>query len=306
MAINEDTKTIPEKQTSLDDRVQFWCSYCAQKYRLPKELAGKSGTCDKCRKGFIIPKESQAKPELKKTILFFCEHCGKKLWEPKELTGQEVECDRCGAGNLVPENSQRSRTEKIIDIPDFPNVKTAKKLAAKTANSKRSLLKSLTTKQKGILSTKKDSDSSENQSTISKIKNNITNWNKSKHPLLKPILVLAALIITAVILSATWNSTIKKMTDKNPMCLYDVSCESCGSSELRRFRDISKQTCTDCKQPLGFTYKCGDCKRTFACNEGERVESDEDEDDPIPLECPFCYSEDVHYAIRKKLSQKKK
>ena len=91
-----------------EQRILFWCKYCGQKYRLPKHLAGKAGSCDRCNNDFIIPDKSQDKPSLIKTIIFPCRHCGQKQWNAIEQTGKETECAKCGEKNIVPEKSQTS------------------------------------------------------------------------------------------------------------------------------------------------------------------------------------------------------
>jgi DNA-directed RNA polymerase subunit RPC12/RpoP len=85
-----------------EERILFWCTYCGEKYRLPKHLAGKNGNCDKCKHGFVIPEESEKKPKLLKTIEFPCEHCNSMLWEKHELIGKPVSCRMCGASVVVP------------------------------------------------------------------------------------------------------------------------------------------------------------------------------------------------------------
>ena len=100
----------PQDTTTPDDRILMWCNCCGQKYRLRKELAGKTGTCDECHNDFLIPLVSQTKPELKKTISFRCEHCNKKLLKPEELAGKEVSCHGCGKRTTVPEDIEEEHS----------------------------------------------------------------------------------------------------------------------------------------------------------------------------------------------------
>jgi RNase P subunit RPR2 len=106
------TSSLPKGGETQEDRILFWCSYCGQKYRLPKHLAGKSGNCDRCNNDFTIPAESQAKPVLKKTIVFPCKHCSQKLWKAEEQIGEEVKCEKCNGTNIVPEESKVSQVTK--------------------------------------------------------------------------------------------------------------------------------------------------------------------------------------------------
>ena len=106
--------SLPQIGSRPEERILFWCRYCAQKYRLPQNLAGKTGTCDRCQKSFIIPQTSQTKADLQKTIIFPCEHCGKDLWETQELAGVKVQCSRCGEESIVPEKQINS--EKIFAV----------------------------------------------------------------------------------------------------------------------------------------------------------------------------------------------
>lgn len=109
--------SLAKPGTAPEERTLFWCDYCGQKYRLPKHLAGKSGSCDRCHNDFIIPDKSQAKPTLKKTTVFPCKHCGKKQWKEIELIGEEIKCSECDGKNIVPSESKISpltepKTEK--------------------------------------------------------------------------------------------------------------------------------------------------------------------------------------------------
>ena len=113
--------TVPEKsrRSALskkgkkpEERILFWCHYCGQKYRLPKHLAGKSGSCDRCFNDFIIPNKTQDKPSVKETIVFPCDRCGHKLWKPVEEIGKEISCGKCTAKNIVPKESSTSSLTK--------------------------------------------------------------------------------------------------------------------------------------------------------------------------------------------------
>jgi RNase P subunit RPR2 len=112
-------KIVPPagKDREPDDRILFWCGYCGQKYRLPKEYAGKKSSCDICRNDFFIPLESQGKPEkFKDALVFQCEHCGKKQWRPGKLAGTQTACTECGEENTVPTVSKTSLLEKVTPV----------------------------------------------------------------------------------------------------------------------------------------------------------------------------------------------
>lgn len=96
-----------------DDMILFWCGHCGQKYRLPREMAGKTGVCDICHNDLPVPVESQTKPEHKETIVFPCEHCGSKLHKSREFAGRKIHCRSCGREIVVPEKSKRSLIEII-------------------------------------------------------------------------------------------------------------------------------------------------------------------------------------------------
>lgn len=104
---------LTQPESTKSDRILFWCHHCGQKYRLPRDLAGKKANCDKCKNDFIIPAESQVKPERRETIIFPCEHCGQKIRKPKELIGAAIKCSECGKSNIVPEKSKKSLLEIV-------------------------------------------------------------------------------------------------------------------------------------------------------------------------------------------------
>lgn len=113
--VPSESKISPLTKTETDEksRIFFWCSHCGQKYRLPGEMAGKTANCDKCQNDFVIPIESQVKPERKESITFPCEHCGKKIKKTKDLAGTQVNCRECGRENIVPEKSKKSLFDLI-------------------------------------------------------------------------------------------------------------------------------------------------------------------------------------------------
>ena len=108
--IPDDLKIKPslKPQIKKEDRIFFWCSHCGQKYRLPRDMAGKTAICDKCQKDFIIPIESQVAPKRKEIITFPCQHCGEKIQKTKDLIGTKISCRACNKENIVPEKSKKS------------------------------------------------------------------------------------------------------------------------------------------------------------------------------------------------------
>ena len=349
---------LPPKGSDLEERILFWCSYCAQKYRLPKHLAGKTGNCDKCQKHFIIPFESQTKPDLKKTIVFPCEDCGKTLWEDEELIGVEVQCSRCGEGNIVPEKSKKSLTqtlesEKLSDLqvsPKFmpgdpiqaglsPEAEARAKAEVKTTlKAQRSSVTKDTTVSKAIAAAEASVDESlaskqtipsrktqivitDKAPTIHKLKNYfhekaekyfifailviitdyIIDMREAGHRPSKAFILFCSFTIAGIILLGTWNFVMAEPLDKTVNSRYNITCRKCGHSEIRRFKDVSKQTCTKCHQHVGFTYKCDKCHKSFPYNTKEKAS-----DDSATIKCPFCHSEDIHYVIPKKSSSKKR
>jgi RNase P subunit RPR2 len=320
--------SLPKSGSAPEDRILFWCSYCAQKYRLPQHLAGKTGTCDRCQKKFIIPQESQTKPELQKTIIFPCEHCDKDLWETQELAGTEIRCGRCGEESIVPE---KPGTEQINPEKTF-GVSNAAKIAAKdllvtersTQTSKKatseisSLLSLSENAAKAPLSYKKQIIITDNPPTIHKLKNHfnkkagksfisamfvtfidyVIDRHESGRRLSKPFILFCTFTFAAIILLGTWSFVMAEPPEKNNKSRYNITCGKCGHNEIRRFKDITKQTCAKCARSVGFTYGCDNCNKFFACDETKRTKKTK-EDNPISIKCPFCHSEDTHYVTTK-------
>ena len=364
---------LPQKGSSPEERILFWCSYCAQKYRLPQHLAGKTGTCDNCQKHFVIPKESQTKPDLKNTINFPCADCGKILWEDVDIIGVEVQCSRCGEGNIVPEESDKtlvrkleskklsklpishrsmpgdpmpaglstelkikakaevkatikaqrsSSTDENSSIKDIPknDAISISELAAKTA-----IEKSNTSKIPSIPSRKTQIIITENPPTIHKMKNYfhekaekyfifamfivvidyIIDRCEAGHRPSKAFILVCTFTFAAIILLGSWNFSMASPPDKIINCRYNITCCKCGHNEIRRFKDVSKQTCTKCHQHVGFTYKCDKCNKYFPYNKVKKSKGNTGDDTAI-IKCPFCHSEDIHYVIPKKSSPKKR
>ncbi len=102
---------IPEDNDS-QEKIVFWCEECGQKYRLPKDSAGKTGICFRCQAYLFIPSKSQEKPDTTKMIVFACAHCGSKQRKPRKLIGTEAECVNCGEKNIVPKKSRTSSLPK--------------------------------------------------------------------------------------------------------------------------------------------------------------------------------------------------
>lgn len=349
---------LAQKGSSPEERILFWCSYCAQKYRLPQHLAGKTGTCDNCQKHFVIPKVSQIKPDLKKTIVFPCADCGKTLWEGEDLTGVEVQCSRCGEGNIVPDKSDRtlarkSQSENLLGSPVIPRsmpgdplsvgLSTELKIKAKaevkaTIKAQRSsstkdiskndsastaelaakaaIEKSDTSKINSAPSRKTQIVITDNPPIIHKLKHYfhekaekyfifamlvividyiIDSFEAERHPS-KSFILFITFSIVGIIIVGTWNFVIAEAPDKTINSRYNITCGKCGSSEIRRFKDISKQKCTKCKHSVGYTYKCDKCNKSFACSEAERKKENV-KDGATTIECPFCHSKNIHYFI---------
>ena len=331
--------SLAKKGTTSEDRILFWCSYCAQKYRLAEHLAGKTGTCDRCQKHFTIPQESQTKPELKKTIAFQCDHCDKDLWEPLEMAGIEVQCNRCGEGTIVPEKTENTVAKKVhLEVPDSAKA-AAKDLLATGRLSKISkseispkakvdakiLLSDTPAKSTGKTqsSPTKQIIITDNPPVIHKVKNYFHKkaekyfifamfvilidyimdiYESGRRPS-KAFILVCTFASSAIILLGTWNFVMSEPLDKNIKYRYNIKCRRCGHRETRRFKDITKQACNKCNSPIGFTYSCDKCNKVFACDETARKKKDK-EGNPVPLKCPFCNSEDIHYKTDSKATKK--
>ena len=354
---------LAQKGESAEERILFWCSYCSQKYRLPKHLAGKSGTCDNCRKQFIIPEESQTKPELIKTIVFPCADCGKTLWEPEDLIGVEIQCSRCGEGNIVPEKSQKTLAQALkpeknpeplaapaampgdpiqpgISDEERARAKAELKNAIKAQRENASkdtaetpvqskpetAAKAEEVKPSPPKSKKTQIVITDNPPTIHKIKNYfhekaekyfifamlvviidhiMDKLEAERHPS-KAFVIFSSFAIAGIILVGTWNFVMADTPDKTVNSRYNITCTKCGSHEIRRFKDISGQTCTKCHQPVGFTYKCSKCGKFFPYLQSKEKMPKASKTEQNTIKCPFCHSEDVHYVIPEKLPPGKK
>ena len=109
---------ILEEETDSEDKILFWCDECGQKYRLPKDSAGKTGICFRCQAYLFIPSKSQEKPNPTKMIVFACAHCGSRQRKPRKLIGTEAECVNCGETNIVPKKSRTSSLPKGGESPE--------------------------------------------------------------------------------------------------------------------------------------------------------------------------------------------
>jgi RNase P subunit RPR2 len=319
--------SLAKAGSKLEDRITFWCGYCGQKYRLPEHLAGKSGTCDKCQKRFVIPDESQDKPNMKRTVVFPCEHCGKRLWEEKELAGTVTECVRCGEENVVPERSSISLLDKLESSHFFkigsqpasmvgdPIVGASTKRKAKPAVDSPEALagEAEPAKRTQIIIT-------ENPPKIHKLKNYfhqkaekyfvmaifvilvdylVDLYESERHPS-RAFVTFCAFSIAAIILLGTWNFVTAAPKTNDPQCRYNIICRN-GHRETRRFDDINKQHCSRCNSPLGFTYQCNDCKKYFPYRPSPDKSSKENADKgPAAVECPFCHSTHTRYVPPRK------
>ncbi len=345
-----------------EDRILFWCSYCAQKYRLPQHLAGRTGTCDNCQKDFIIPHESQIKPKLKKTVLFPCKHCGKELWEAQELFGTEVECNKCGGKNIVPQKSNRAFLKKLdqtkivdaalvietmkkglstiakqVQTPFKPKLSSETETAAKASFQQLPKSSIVSDKTPGTTqappTSKQQIIITRNPPVIHRLKNYF-NQKAEKYFIFamfvifidyiiharetglrpsKSFILFSTFAIAAIILLGTWNFVMAAPPDKSNKSRYNITCTKCGYHEVRRFKDISKQACAKCAEPVGFTYHCENCNKDFvyaesaAKKEAEEAKTEETSfNDPIPVKCPFCHSEDTHYLTIKEAAGEKK
>jgi len=274
---------IPEKSkisslvkpgSNPEDRILFWCSYCAQKYRLPEHLAGKTGHCDNCQKKFVIPDESQSKPELKKTIAFHCEHCGKELWEEQEMIGTDIKCGRCGEENIVPEKSikslmQKLAPEKFFDAPPAPKTMVGDPIKSATSSGAQTMVKasfrkssdsSITHGIKPVPSRKTQIIITENPPTIHKVKNYFhkkaekyfifamfvilidyfIDMRESNRRPSKSFILFCTFAFAAIILLGTWNFVMAEPPSKDKKCRYNITCGKCGHNETRRFNVISQ------------------------------------------------------------------
>jgi len=320
-----------------EERILFWCSYCSQKYRLPKHLTGKTGTCDKCQKRFTIPAESQSKPILKDTIAFNCEHCGKELWEDQELIGCETQCTRCGEENFVPEKSKKTFMQKLETgnfFANTPKTMVGDPVKAMFSPDSQTVTKSSSKRSRDISkiaaeisaakpSHKKELKLTDKLPTIHRIRNyvhekaekylifamlvnvidNIVDKLDAKQHPAKPFVLFFSFSLIIVLFMLSWNYAMASPPDKIINSRYNITCYKCDKSDVRRFKDINKVTCKECKNHVGFTYKCDKCNKSFACNEEDREKEDDDE---TSLKCPYCDSEDIHYLMPKKTSPKKR
>jgi hypothetical protein len=110
---NFDQTTLLKPEITEPERILFWCAHCGQKYRLPKKLAGKKATCDRCQNDFIIPHESQSQPSPDDIITFPCENCGQKVRKSKTLAGKKFTCRECGRRGIIPLKSKKSLIEIV-------------------------------------------------------------------------------------------------------------------------------------------------------------------------------------------------
>ncbi|MFA7185492.1 MAG: hypothetical protein WC082_11385 [Victivallales bacterium] len=324
---------VPEKSqisslakagSRLEDRIVFWCSYCAQKYRLPAHLAGKAGTCDKCQKRFIIPHESQTKPELKRTVVFPCEHCGKRLWEEKELAGTIIECVRCGEENIVPEKSSFSLLDKLdtghfYDKDQQPSSMVGDPIAASVSSRQKTRRQSVS--DEAAIPVKEPEPSkrtqiiiTDNPPQIHRLKNYfhqkaekyflmaiavmlvdylIDLYESERRPS-KAFTTFCAFSCAVIILLGTWNFVMAAPKVNDPLCRYNVMCSN-GHREIRRFKNIDKQYCPKCHRPLGFTYRCNACGKYFPYRPSP-ARKKADGNNPISVKCPFCHSSNTKYV----------
>ncbi|MHB9138277.1 MAG: hypothetical protein ACYC4Q_02620 [Victivallaceae bacterium] len=103
-------------KTGAPDDIIFRCKICQQKYRLPRELAGKVAECAKCRRNMVVPSVSDSSTvkaaKLENNIVFWCKSCGLKYRLSKELAGQRAECTRCKSTFPIPKVSAKEPPAK--------------------------------------------------------------------------------------------------------------------------------------------------------------------------------------------------
>ncbi len=372
---------------SLGNKILFWCSCCGQKYRLPRQLAGKSATCDKCCNDLLIPAVSQTEPILVETIVFPCVHCKAKLRKVKKFAGREIVCHECGGKVLVPRKSQKSLIQRVSPVKLLEAFIVAEKtrtdlvtvgrkpvqvpVELKVSGGAKASDKAEVTKetQSSIHSSARASSFhrmppspepriiiTEDPPTIHKIKNYfqkkaekyfifavlvvftdylIDTYGES-HRSPKPFILLSTFAIAAIILLATWNYVTLKPPNETSKCRYNIACIKCKKSEIRRFEDITRQTCSTCSQPVGLVYHCKKCKKYFVYDEAKsrrelKAKNRRDAkrkarkngtelkventifSNSILIKCPFCRSENVAYVtvreaerLTKKYGKKKK
>ena len=110
---NFDQTSLLKPEITEPQRILFWCAHCGQKYRLPKKLAGKKATCDRCHNDFIIPNESQNQPSPDDILTFPCDNCGQKVRKSRTLAGKKFTCRECGGQGVVPLKSKKSLIEIV-------------------------------------------------------------------------------------------------------------------------------------------------------------------------------------------------
>ncbi|MHB9138474.1 MAG: hypothetical protein ACYC4Q_03630, partial [Victivallaceae bacterium] len=286
----------------------FWCKYCGQKYRLPRNVAGQEGECTKCNKVFKIPEQSELIPPVITS-------------EPKSSDSD--------AQKKIAEKSIAPDSFKVIPpggLAKPPVPKPAQKVAGGIASQKSAgaAAPSKNTVAKPVEAVKypeHDAEKTQTSIAMTKTARNMVKYVleipqrniffaafslmidwlmqfKLLHVMPRKLvigLLSFVLILTGVI---TYNG-IKTYQKKTASQLkVNIMCIGCKFCEARPVKNIFSERCSKCKGQVGFAWKCVDCGGIFT-----RIEK-QDEDNPVEYEkldklkppiCPFCSSNNVKY-----------
>lgn len=313
--------------SSTSGEIVLRCKVCNQKYRLPKELAGQTAECAKCKNPILIPGAPDIAPldaASTDNVTLWCKACGQKLCMPKALAGQDGQCTKCKKVFKIPAESEAklagmlSRLKQEVsekrDAPAKILPKTPAAAESKPATETPATPKAV--KSKSQEQTKDQPSAPGEESAIASIKYVLEmpkrNFffasfslvidrlmqTKLLHRMPRK-LVIFLLFFTAFVAVFTTYCGIKlsEISAKSERKI-NVMCANCSLCETRPIKNIFSDKCSKCKGPLGFQWKCNACNKIFT-----RIEIIS-EDNPIqydkintiaPPVCPFCSSTAVKY-----------
>ena len=323
---------------STSGEIVLRCKVCNQKYRLPKELAGQTAECAKCKNPIIIPGAPDIAPldaASKENVTLWCKSCGQKLCMPKALAGQDGQCTKCKKVFKVPAESEAKLAgmlsrlrQEVSEKRDAPAKILPKNPAAAESNPAAetpALSKAVKSKSKNQTAEKDQTSATGEETAIASIKYVLEmpkrNFffasfslvidrlmqTKLLHRMPRK-LVIFLLFFTAFLAVLTTYCGIKlcEISAKNELKI-NVMCANCSLCETRPIKNIFTDKCSKCKGPLGFQWKCNACNKIFT-----RIEIIS-EDNPIqydkintitPPVCPFCSSTAVKYNSETAVGQK--
>lgn len=319
-AVTEDRKgDIQEVRvpSSASGEIVLRCKVCNQKYRLPKEFAGQTAECAKCKNPIIIPGVPDIAPAdsaSKENVTFWCKSCGHKLCMPKALAGQDGECTKCKKVFKVPAESEAKLAGMLSRLKQ--EVSEKRDAPAKILPKTPAAGNSVPAKPPEPAAETNGAAADDGKTAMAPIKyvlempkgtfifasfSLMTDWLMQTRLLHRmPRKLVNFLFVFAILLAALliYSGIMMSGSKAEDIQQVNVMCAKCSSCETRPFKDAFVQKCSKCTGQMGFQWKCASCRKIFtraeAISNDNPVQCDKIDTYKPPL-CPFCKSTSVKY-----------